>query len=117
MIKAGLFSFGLGSGVYLGISLREKGFTAGLMRAYQAYKDDPLARDKLRPEKLSFDQIYEYYRAGLLDEENMLKFKSMLLSKRYDKIDEIAVNELNSILDESQIDELRRLINTNIYKK
>jgi len=117
MIKGGLFSFGLISGVYLGIHLREKGFTASLMRAYNAYKYDPLERNKFRPEKLSFEQIYEYYRAGLLDEENMLKFKSILLSKRYDKIDEIAVNEIDSILDQSQIENLKRSINTNIYKK
>jgi hypothetical protein len=117
MIKGGLFSFGLVSGVYLGIHLREKGFTASMMRAYNAYKYDPLERDKLRPEKLSFEQIYEYYRAGLLDEENMLKFKSILLSKRFDKVDEIAVNEINSVLDESQIEILKRSIKTNIYKK
>ncbi len=108
---------GLATGVYLGIYLRDQGFTSGMMRAYQAYKYDPLSREKMRPRKLSFEELYEYYNAGLLDEQNMIKFREILLSKRYDKIDEITVNELNSILDDSQIYELKRNINSNIYKK
>ena len=117
MLKGGIFSLGLASGVYLGIYLRDSGFTAAIIRAYQAFNYDALSKQSMNSKKLSFEEIYEYYQAGLLDEKNMNNFKQMLSDKRFDKIDEISVNELSSILDQADIDELRRKINSNIYKK
>ena len=117
MLKGGVLSLGLASGVYLGIYLRDSGFTAAVIRAYQAFNYDAFSRENMNSKKLNFDEIHGYYKAGLLDEKNMAKVREMLYYKRYDKIDEIRVIELTSIIDQADLDEMKRRINSNIYEK
>ena len=40
MLKAGTFIIGLTSGLYLGVYLREHGYSSGLTRAYYAYRNE-----------------------------------------------------------------------------
>jgi hypothetical protein len=115
MIKSGLFTIGLISGAYIGINLREKGVTAGLIRAYRAYKQEDI-KTKLTKSNMTIDDINELYRQGLLNDESIEKFKKMLFEKRFDKIDEIVVNDLNNIFGEQYLSEMIRMKNQNIYK-
>ena len=49
MLKAGIFSLGICSGLYLGIYIREQGYAKNLTRSYYHYKNEnPNNKPKLQ---------------------------------------------------------------------
>jgi len=99
MLKFGTFFLGISSGIYLGIHLREQGFSAGLTRSYYAFHNLEYGKLKKKKEKTTIDELYQYYRAGLLEGEDLKKFEEMMRTKRYNKIDEIVLNDVDKLFE------------------
>jgi hypothetical protein len=119
MLKAGTFLLGITSGVYLGIYLREQGYSAGLTRAYYAYKNEELTRgsNKKLPNKATIDDLYDYFNAGMLRGEQLEKFKEMVKSKQYDKIDDVVINDIEKIFNDPALQDIKRKYNSRLYDK
>ena len=115
MIKAGTFVVGLTSGIFLGIYLREQGYSAGLTRAYYAYKDDKYF-NKTTNKKANVDDLYEYYRNGLLEGEQLEKFKQMMIKKNYDNADDAIINSVDKLLMDPKFDEIKRKSINRLYE-
>lgn len=101
MLKFSVFTLGLGSGVFLGIHLREQGFTSNMTRAYYAYKnEDGGSKKKVDMKKPDIDDLYDYFNKGLIDESRFSKFKDIVYSKRYDNIDQVVVQDANKMMND-----------------
>ncbi len=99
MLKATIFTLGLTSGIFVGIYLREKGVTSGLTRSYHAYHNLDYGKKKPIKEKRTIDDLFDFYRAGLLEGEDLEKFEEIIRSKRYDKIDELVLNDVDKLFE------------------
>jgi len=119
MLKAGTFLLGLTSGVYLGVYLREQGYSAGFTRAYYAYKNEELSRGHYRKmtNKATIDDLYDYFNAGMLKGEQLEKFKEIVKSKQYDKIDDIVINDIEQIFNDPALQDVKRKYNSRLYDK
>jgi hypothetical protein len=119
MLKAGTLFLGLTTGVYIGVYLREQGYTSGLTRAYYAYKnvEHPGMKKNKNKNKNTIDDVYELYKQGKLDDEDLEKFKTMIYKKRYDKLDEMGIESLEKVIGEENAREVKRVSNSNIYEK
>jgi hypothetical protein len=115
MIKAGTFVVGLTSGIFLGIYLREQGYSAGLTRAYYAYKNDNYFNKTIK-NKANVDDLFEYYRNGLLEGEQLEKFKQMMNKKNYDNADDAIINSVDKLLMDPKFDEIKRKSINRLYE-
>lgn len=90
MIKASVFTLGIVSGLYLGVHLREQGYTSGITKAYYTFKNERSDHMKQHFEKKpNVDDVFEYYQKGLIDIENT---ENVLDQNDFDKLDEINLN-------------------------
>jgi hypothetical protein len=117
MIKGGIFLGGLVSGTYLGVYLREYGYSTALTRAYYAYQNEDYGKKKIK-HKASLEEVFEYYNKGLLEGEQLDKFINMVNAKQYDKVDEIVVSNLEDVLkSDPAIADIRRKQINRLYEK
>lgn len=65
MLKAIVFSIGLGSGAFLGVKVRDSGFTQNFTKTYYGNKSNKIGLD---PKELS-----EAYQKGILDSPGKLE--------------------------------------------
>jgi hypothetical protein len=109
MIKGGIFSLGLLSGVFFGIYLREKGYTSGFTRAYYAYKNEDYLNKNTTPErqqleKPAIDEMHNYFQKGILTDDRFDKYKEMTYSKNYSKIDEIVIRDPKQLMNSKEFE-------------
>lgn len=102
MLKIGTFALGLTTGVFLGIHLREQGFSSGFTRAFYAFQNPNYGEKNRIKRKVTFDDAFDYYRAGLLQGEDLDKFKEIIKTKRYDKIDELVLNDVDKVFEKDE---------------
>ncbi len=116
MLKAGTFIIGLTSGLYLGVYLREQGYSSGLTRAYYAYRNEDYNK-KGPKNKATVDDLFEYYRNGLLEGEQLEKFKEILDKKNYSTVDQAVISDIDKIFQDPALAEIKKKYNNRLYDK
>ena len=117
MLKGATFAIGITSGVYLGIYLRENGYSAGLTRAYYAYNNIDYGRKVAPKHKASLDEVYDLYNKGLLEGEQLDKFVKILNSKSYEKVDEVVISNIEDVFKDPVMAQLKTKYNNSLYEK
>lgn len=118
MFKALIFTGGLFTGVYVGITLRDKGISTRVKKAMITLKDDRIVKDK-NPNfnKEGIDEIFDYYDKGLLDEDKLNQFREMVHNKRYGDIGKLSLTDQNEIFKQPQYRAARDEYNNFSFKK
>jgi hypothetical protein len=113
MFKFSIFTLGIATGIYLGINLREQGFAAGITRSWYAFKNEEYGKRKPIKDKNTIDDVFDYFRAGLLDGKDVLRFKEIMASKRGDKIDEFVLGDIDKVFNsDPYLKDLQRRFNS-----
>lgn len=93
-LKVVVFTGGLYVGLMAGISLREKGYTSALTKAYYAYKNGNPKEEQRKMESVDVDNLFEYYSKELLDEKDLSSKSNTLADpSKFDRIDKLILNE------------------------
>ena len=114
MLKFSVFSLGLGTGLMLGIYLRQQGMTSKLTKAYHTYKREDYGNtdsNKIQKSKPNVDDLHEYVNKGLLTGDKFKKAKEMILNKRYNDIDKVVVEDVNQMMNEPSMKTAREEYN------
>ncbi len=96
---------GLTGGLFFGVHLREKGYSSRLTKAYYTFQNRP---DENLLNHPNVDDIFEYYRRGLIDDNSDMKDFDV------NKIDRIDLNNSNqdiSTPDQNTNNEVKSFLN------
>ncbi len=104
MLKASIFSFGLISGIYLGINLREKKIHENLTKTYHYYKNNDNQYEKQR---LSIEQIYQLYNQNII---NVKEFQEIFEKAKElgEGVDELVTQHSSKILESPEFKDVNK---------
>ena len=120
-LKNFFFTSGLVSGIFLGVHLRNRGFSSAISRLYHISKENDYSHMKnIQKPHASIDDIYSYFHTGMFqDKAKFEKFKEITYSHKFNQkeMDDLIDRDPFKILEDPEFADFKSKFNAYDYQK